>query len=129
MEHEEDSGGNDSAPAAIAALVEREIRAWDPGRLAREAHEATDRLGAPLPERWYARTLEDFRAALCAPEPVTVNFSGGITQACWTVTRANGPYRVIYLPGAGYFALCVDSAFGPLDIGVHGDAIGCFASV
>lgn len=74
-------------------------------------------------------TLEAFRKALRDPKPVTVNFSGGITQTCWSVTRPNGPYRVIYLPTAGYFSLCVESDFGPLDIGVHGNAIGCYASV
>ena len=73
--------------------------------------------------------LQAFRAALCEPEEVTVNFSGGLTQECWAVTRANGDYRVIYLPLAGYFSLCVESVFGPLDIGVHGHAIGCFSSV
>ena len=70
-----------------------------------------------------------FRAALCEPEAVTVNFSGGLTQECWAVTEPNGDYRVIFLPLAGYFSLCVDSVFGPLDIGVHGHAIGCFSSV
>ncbi len=74
-------------------------------------------------------TLYAFRAALCEPEVVTVNFSGGLTQECWAVTRANGDYRVIFLPLAGYFSLCVESVFGPLDIGVHGHAIGCFSSV
>ncbi len=74
-------------------------------------------------------TLDAFRAALREPREVTVNFSGGITQKCWSVTRPNGPYRVIYLPTAGYFSLCVESDFGPLDIGVHGKAIGCYASV
>ncbi len=74
-------------------------------------------------------TLYAFRAALCEPEPVTVNFSGGLTQECWAVTTPNGDYRVIFLPLAGYFSLCVESVFGPLDIGVHGHAIGCFSSV
>ena len=76
-----------------------------------------------------AATLAAFRAALREPRQVTVNFSGGITQKCWSVTRSDGDYRVIYLPTAGYFSLCVESVFGPLDIGVHGDAIGCYASV
>jgi hypothetical protein len=76
-----------------------------------------------------ARTLEDFRSALRDPREVTVNFSGGITQRCWSVTRGDGTYRVVYLPLAGYFSLCVESDFGPLDIGVHGSAIGCFSSV
>lgn len=75
------------------------------------------------------QTLHAFRCALREPKLVTVNFSGGLTQKCWSVTRSNGDYRVIYMPLAGYFSLCVESAFGPLDIGVHGDAIGCFASV
>lgn len=74
-------------------------------------------------------TLHAFRKALCPPALITVNFSGGLTQKCWSVTRSNGDYRVIYMPLAGYFSLCVESDFGPLDIGVHGDAIGCFSSV
>jgi len=74
-------------------------------------------------------TLEAFRKARHRPRRITVNFSGGITQKCWSVTRTDGCYSVIYLPSAGYFSLCVDSDFGPLDIGVHGPAIGCFASV
>jgi len=45
------------------------------------------------------------------------------------VTHGDGTYRVVYLPRAGYFSLCVESDFGPLDIGVHGPAPGCFASV
>ena len=74
-------------------------------------------------------TLDAFRRSLREPKQVTVNFSGGVTQKCWSVTRSDGDYRVIFLPLAGYFSLCVESDFGPLDIGVHGDAIGCFSSV
>ena len=74
-------------------------------------------------------TLAAFEDALRPPRLVTVNFSGGITQKCWSVTRTNGDYRVVFLPLAGYFSLCVESDFGPLDIGVHGSAIGCFSSV
>jgi len=74
-------------------------------------------------------SLEDFVTSLCTPEAVVVNFSGGLTQECWTVTRSNGAYRVVFMPKAGYFSLCVVSQFGPLDIGVHGEAIGCFTSV
>lgn len=76
-----------------------------------------------------AATLEAFLEALREPRQVTVNFSGGLTQMCWSITRSNGDYRVIFLPSAGYFSLCVESVFGPLDIGVHGSAIGCFSSV
>ena len=83
----------------------------------------------PVGDRAGRMTVEAFKAALREPRPVTVNFSGGITRTCWSVTRGDGDYRVIYLPMAGYFSLCVESVFGPLDIGVHGDAIGCYASV
>ncbi len=76
-----------------------------------------------------AATVRAFRQALCEPEQVTANFSGGVTQECWTVTYSNGAYRVLFLPTAGYFSLCVESEIGPLDIGVHGKAIGCFSSV
>ncbi|WP_195819643.1 hypothetical protein [Roseobacter sp. MH60115] len=75
------------------------------------------------------RTAEAMRGALCAPRKVRVNFSGGLTQECWSVTRGDGDYRVMYMPVAGYFSLCVESDFGPLDIGVHGSALGCFGSV
>jgi len=73
--------------------------------------------------------LDAFRAACCKPCEVTVNFSGGVRQKCWAGTRTDGDYRVVYLPREGYFSLCVESDFGPLDIGVHGSAIGCFSSV
>ncbi|OWV42189.1 hypothetical protein CDZ97_12965 [Mameliella alba] len=74
--------------------------------------------------------LEDFaRMRVRRPRPITVNFSGGLTDTCYSVTRSNGAYSVLFLPKAGYFSLCVDSYFGPLDIGVHGPALGCFASV
>jgi hypothetical protein len=75
------------------------------------------------------RLLAAFEGALCEPEEVTVLFSGGQTSACWRVTESDGDYSVIYLPKAGYFSLCVDSVFGPLDIGVHGSAVECYASV
>ena len=74
-------------------------------------------------------TVSSFRDALVQPYDTEVNFSGGTMQRCLTVTRTDGTYRVVYMPVAGYFSLCVESAFGPLDIGVHGPAIGCFASV
>lgn len=74
--------------------------------------------------------LEDFaRLRVRRPRPITVNFSGGMTATCYSVTRSDGDYSVLYMPQAGYFSLCVDSVFGPLDIGVHGPALGCFASV
>ena len=95
----------------IAALLADEIAAFDASTFSEAA------------------TLDAFRAALREPREVTVNFSGGITQTCWSITRTNGDYRVIFLPSAGYFSLCVESVFGPLDIGVHGSAIGCFSSV
>lgn len=74
--------------------------------------------------------LEEFaRLRVKRPRPITVNFSGGLTGICYSVTRSDGDYSVLYMPAAGYFSLCVDSVFGPLDIGVHGPALGCFASV
>ena len=98
-------------PLRIRALIEEEIDAFDVTRLGAQA------------------SLVDFVTSLCAPELMSVNFSGGVTQECWTVTRSNGAYRVIFMPEVGYFSLCVVSQFGPLDIGVHGAAIGCFTSV
>ncbi len=75
------------------------------------------------------RNIEAFNEARCNAFEVTVQFSGGITQRCWQVTRSDGDYAVVYMPNAGYFSLCVMSALGPLDIGVHGPALGCFGSV
>ncbi|MEP4197927.1 MAG: hypothetical protein ABJL99_20060 [Aliishimia sp.] len=73
--------------------------------------------------------LDAFRASFREPKPITVNFSGGVRQKCWSITKSDGDYRVVFLPRVGYFSLCVESDFGPLDIGVHGSAIGCFSSV
>ena len=72
---------------------------------------------------------DELRAALVEPEAIEVQFSGAVMVTCWTVTGRKGPYRVIYMPEAGYFSLCVEGPFGPLDIGVHGEAVKCFASV
>ena len=74
-------------------------------------------------------TQKAFLTARVHPSPITVNFSGGITKTCWSITKSDGTYRVVFLPEQGYFSLCVDSDFGPLDIGVHGSALGCFGSV
>ena len=74
-------------------------------------------------------TITEFFELRIPSERVTVNFSGGIQKECWRVTHSNGSYSVVYMPDAGYFSLCVDSALGPLDIGVHGPAIRCFSSV
>lgn len=73
--------------------------------------------------------LSEFSRLRVRPRPITVNFSGGITQTCYSVTRSDGDYSVFFLPLAGYFSLCVDSLFGPVDIGVHGPALSCFSSV
>lgn len=98
-------------PERIRGLVAREIAGF-----------ATAERGARM-------TLSDFRAALVPPAEVEVQFSGGVIGPGWTVTRPNGPYRVLFLPQAGVFSLCVEGPFGPLDIGVHGPAIDCFRSV
>lgn len=99
-------------PGRISTLLAAEVAAFD----------TSTRPGA--------RALTDFQhMRVRRHRAVTVNFSGGITQTCWTVTRSNGCYSVIYLPTADCFSLCVDSDFGPLDIGVHGRAIDCFSSV
>jgi hypothetical protein len=73
--------------------------------------------------------LPDFLAARIPPEPVEVQFSGGIFLDAFAVTRSNGRYTVVWLPTAETFALAVDGQFGPLDIGVHGPALACFSSV
>ncbi|WP_152541025.1 hypothetical protein [Sulfitobacter noctilucae] len=89
--------------------------------------EISEALGSD--DRVTRRTAADFEAIRRKPREVEVNFSGGITQRCWSVSRGDRTYRVVYLPTAGYFSLCVESDFGPLDIGVHGPALGCFGSV
>ncbi|MCC6001772.1 MAG: hypothetical protein JJU19_13055 [Pararhodobacter sp.] len=99
------------APARIEAMIAAEIDTFDTTTPAARA------------------TLDDFLAHRIAPEPVEVQFSGGIYLDCFAVTRSNGRYTVVWLPLAGYFALCVDGQFGPLDIGVHGPAIAVFSSV
>ena len=75
------------------------------------------------------RTAEAFQQARCKPREITVNFSGGIIQKCWNVTRGDGDYRVIYLPTAGNFSLCAESVFGSIDTGVHRPSLGCFGLV
>jgi len=74
-------------------------------------------------------TLAAFQEALVTPEAIGVQFSGGHERECWAVTALNGPYRVVFMAEAGYFSLVIEGAFGPVDIGVHGKAIDCFASV
>ncbi|MCW1933600.1 hypothetical protein [Pararhodobacter zhoushanensis] len=103
---------SDGMERRIGRLLAAEIAAFD----------ASSPVGALTLEAFQRRRVKRHRA-------ITVNFSGGITQTCWTVIRSDGCYSVIFLPDAGYFSLCVDSDFGPLDIGVHGAALGCFASV
>ncbi len=101
-----------SVPERIDAMIDAELA---------DALASTDRVTR--------RTARDFIASRRPPREVTVNFSGAMTQRCWSVSRGDGTYRVVYLPTAGYFSLCVESDFGPLDIGVHGPALGCYGSV
>jgi hypothetical protein len=95
------------------------------------AHHITDLIEAEVARHaGHPDTLAHFQALrVTRPRPVSVQFSGGIMQTCWTVTRSDGCYQVIYMPETGYFSLCVGSDFGPLDIGVHGGAIQCFSAV
>ncbi|MEN9061807.1 MULTISPECIES: hypothetical protein [Ponticoccus] len=103
---------DDAATAdRVTALVEAELAAFD----------GTTRAGRML--------LEDFARLRVAPRPVSVRFSGGFVQRCWTVTRSNGAYSVVYMPRAGYFSLCVDTDLGPVDIAVHGPALAVFGAV
>lgn len=109
----------------IKAMIAVEIAAYDPVAEARKA----SRTGSQANAIWYEKNLAHFEEALIEPEPVSVDFSGGISQQCWSVTRSDGRYHVIYLPTAGYFSLAVDTVFGPVDIGVHGRAIEVFGSI
>lgn len=106
-------------PAEIRHIKRRiaaEITGFDPTR------------DSGLPD-WNAATLADFKSALIEPDLMEVNLAGGITDFAYAVTRRNGPYRVLWLPWLDIFSLAVESRFGPVDISVHGDAIGCFSSV
>ncbi|MEC7762695.1 MAG: hypothetical protein VX874_12385 [Pseudomonadota bacterium] len=102
--------------AHIKALIAAEIEGFDPKR-----HTGI--------EEWNEAILADFKAALIDPELMEVNLAGGITDFAYAVTETKGPYRVFWLPWSDIFSLAVESRFGPCDISVHGDAIGCFASV
>lgn len=97
--------------AHVDSLIEAELAAFD---------------GATRAGRM---VLEDFALLRVAPRPVSVQFSGGFVQRCWTVTRSNGAYSVCYMPKAGYFSLCVDTDLGPVDIAVHGPALAVFGAV
>ena len=95
-----------------------------------EAMIAEEIVEAPIGTQTECNTLVAFQSRTGANRSRRrCSFSGGMTQRCWSVTRTDGSYRVVYLPLSGYFSLCVESDFGPLDIGVHGSALGCFASV
>ncbi len=108
---------DDREIAHIQARLAEEIAAFDPQR---RGHGIV---------AWNNAILADFKSALIEPDLVEVNLPGGITDWAWAVTRHNGPYRVLWLPWLDEFSLAVESRFGPVDISVHGDAIGCFASV
>ncbi|MZR15190.1 hypothetical protein GQE99_19400 [Maritimibacter sp. DP07] len=103
--------------AHIKQRIGSEIEAFDP---------TTAAAGI---EDWNEATLADFRNALIEPNLIEVNLPGGITDFAYAVTRQKGPYRVLWLPWLDIFSLAVESRFGPVDINVHGDAIGCFSSV
>jgi len=109
----------------IAALIESELHDYDPdaGNL-RSVGQVV-----PMPPDWHRLLLAEFRAALIEPHEVEALFCGGMTQICWAVTRSNGSYRVIYIPSAELFSLAVESKYGPVDIGVHGDALSVFGSI
>lgn len=134
----------DSARESLYLYQDHALRAVDPDLrrriLTRMAHSSgiadivtllvdTEIAGFVIDTTGAQMLLDEFRALRVTPKPITVNFSGGITQTCWITTRSNGAYCVVYLPTAGYFSLCADSDFGPLDIGVHGPAIQCFSAV
>ena len=112
-------------PDRIRTLIAQEIDAYIPRARDQIAHGD----GRSLSVDWHRKTLAEFQSALVEPAPLEVIFRGGVEMECWSVTRTNGCYRVVYLPMADYFSLVVESKFGPVDINVHGDALGCFGSV
>lgn len=87
------------------------------------------RVNAEIAANTHHPHLAEFCAARVPPHPVEVQFSGGIFQDCFAITRSNGRYTVVWLPLANTFALTVDGQFGPLDIGVHGPVLAVFSSV
>lgn len=109
----------------ISNLIAAELHDYDPdaGNL-----RAVGQV-APMPADWHRATLAEFRAALIDPSEIDVLFCGGMVETCYSVTRSDGSYRVIYIPWAGHFSLAVESKFGPVDIGVHGDAMAVFGSI
>ncbi|GKY86645.1 hypothetical protein [Sinisalibacter aestuarii] len=111
------NGGTQGEVAAIKARLADEIARFDPER---HGHGIAS---------WNRAILADFEAALIEPEETEVHLPGGVSDWAWAVTRHKGPYRVLWLPWANAFSLAVESRFGPVDIQVHGDAIGCFSSV
>lgn len=114
-----------TAPDTINALIAGELHDYDPdaGNL-RSVGQVV-----PMSPEWHRLTLADFRAALIAPQETEVLFCGGMVETCYSVTRSNGSYRVIYMPWAELFSLAVESRYGPVDIGVHGDAMCVFGSI
>ena len=130
-------GGRGQGCAHVPSVTGAKVRgSMKEGRVARaeperiEAMLADEMAGYDVSTRAGALTLADFRARrVRRPRPVRVQFAGAVERVCWTVTRSDGCYSVLFVPGDEVFALCVDSDFGPLDIGVHGRALACFASV
>ena len=114
-----------NGPDIINALIRDELHDYDPdaGNL-----RSVGQVASMSPE-WHRQTLAEFRAALIAPKETEVLFCGGMVETCYSVTRSNGSYRVIFIPWAGLFSLAVESKFGPVDIGVHGDAMCVFGSI
>ena len=111
--------------ATIKDLLEQELFDYDPdGGNLRSVGQVV-----PMPADWHRLLLKEFREALIEPAEVETLFSGGMTATCWAVTCSNGAYRVIYIPWAEVFSLAVESKFGPVDIGVHGDAVSVFGSI
>ena len=74
-------------------------------------------------------TVRWFKEQLITCDEILVNLHSGVQTTGWTVTEADESYQVVYLPEKGCFSLCVPSALGPIDIGVHGRALHCFAAV
>ena len=114
-----------SEMAAITARIAAELHDYDPDA----GNMRTVGQVVPMPAEWHRLLLKEFREALIEPHEVEALFCGGITQTCWAVTRSNGAYRVIWVPSAEVFSLAVESKYGPVDIGVHGDAVAVYGSI
>lgn len=102
----------------------------DPEIVARaDALIAAELAAHPRATRADRMLIEEFAQRRARTRAITVTFPGGAERTAYIITRSNGAYTLVFLPESDLFSLCVDTIFGPVDIGVHGAALACFSSV